>query len=452
MNLLTILVAALVPLSAIAEPPRLLVLTDIGGDPDDQQSLVRLLVHANEFDIEGLVASASGTPGELKERVTQPQLIREQIAAYAKVLPNLRQHADGVPGAAALLAGVQTGNPNRGREFIGEGHDTEGSRWIIACADKEDARPLNITIWGGQTDLAQALWRVRKDRGEDGFRAFQSRLRVFDINDQDKIQAWIFAEFPDVFYVLAKAPNGADKRLGAYRGMYLGGDESLTSLAWLDEHVRQHHGPLGALYPPKTYTAPNPHKALKEGDTPSWFYFLENGLGDPAHPEWGGWGGRYVKESRGLFRDAQDTIGDVTDARFGVSRWRPAFQNDFAARMDWCVAEDFKKANHPPIAVLNGDQTKHVVELKVKAGETVRLSADGTTDPDGDTVTPRWWNYREAGSYADAVTIADADTLNATVSIPADAAGTTLHVILELIDAGAPALTSYRRAVITVQP
>jgi hypothetical protein len=122
--------------------PRLLVLTDIGGDPDDQQAMVRLLVHANEFEIEGLVASASGTPGELKDRVTKPQLIGEQIEAYAKVLPNLRKHADGFPSAESLLALVKPGNPNRGRDFIGEGRDTEGSRWIIACADKDDARPM----------------------------------------------------------------------------------------------------------------------------------------------------------------------------------------------------------------------------------------------------------------------------------------------------------------------
>lgn len=57
--------------------PRLLVLTDIGGDPDDQQSMVRLMVYANEFEIEGLIATAAGTPGQLKEQVTKPQLIRE---------------------------------------------------------------------------------------------------------------------------------------------------------------------------------------------------------------------------------------------------------------------------------------------------------------------------------------------------------------------------------------
>jgi hypothetical protein len=54
--------------------PRLLVLTDIGGDPDDQQSMIRLMTYANEFEIEGLIASAAGIPGELKEELYFPRL------------------------------------------------------------------------------------------------------------------------------------------------------------------------------------------------------------------------------------------------------------------------------------------------------------------------------------------------------------------------------------------
>src|SRR5688572_6282918 len=76
-----------------AERPRLAVLTDIGGDPDDQQSLIRLLVYANEFEIDAIIASASGTPGELKTAVTRPDLILDTIAAYETVLPNLQKHA-----------------------------------------------------------------------------------------------------------------------------------------------------------------------------------------------------------------------------------------------------------------------------------------------------------------------------------------------------------------------
>jgi hypothetical protein len=75
--------------AAPPEKPRLVVLTDIGGDPDDRQSLIRLLLYADEFDVEGLIASASGTPGELKQDVTKPELIRETVEAYGKVRDNL---------------------------------------------------------------------------------------------------------------------------------------------------------------------------------------------------------------------------------------------------------------------------------------------------------------------------------------------------------------------------
>ena len=145
--------------------PRLAILTDIGGDPDDQQSMIRLMVYANEFEIEALIASASGTPGELKKAVTRRDLIMQIIDAYAKVLPNLQKHASGWPRPGQLRQRVKSGNPQRGRDHIGEGHDTEGSRELVSLVDAGTfERPLNLAIWGGQTDLAQALYRVRQDR------------------------------------------------------------------------------------------------------------------------------------------------------------------------------------------------------------------------------------------------------------------------------------------------
>ena len=66
--------------------PRVLVLTDIGNEPDDQMSLTRFLLYSNEFDIEGLVATTStwqkATPiapcgGRLKRyRKTQYKCLR----------------------------------------------------------------------------------------------------------------------------------------------------------------------------------------------------------------------------------------------------------------------------------------------------------------------------------------------------------------------------------------
>ncbi|MBA2114653.1 DUF1593 domain-containing protein [Bremerella alba] len=314
--------------------PRLLVLTDVGGDPDDQQSLVRLMVYANQFRLEGLVASASGTPGELKKAIVQPQLIREIVNAYGQVRPNLARHESNWPEAAELLACIKSGNPQRGRKHIGEKHDTEGSRFLIEKIDSgtQDDR-LNIAIWGGQTDLAQALWRVKHDRSEREFQAFVQKFRVYDIADQDGIAQWMHDEFPGMFYILSKAPPGQDKRQAVFRGMYLTGDQSLTSRKWIEENIRS-QGPLGKLYPTKTWTSPNPHGCLKEGDTPSWFFFLPAGGNQPGDPSQPGWGGQYFLAEDGWYRDQSSGSGDPRET---VSKWRPKFQRDFAQRMAWCM-------------------------------------------------------------------------------------------------------------------
>jgi hypothetical protein len=172
-------------LGVAADKPRLLVLTDIGEDPDDQQSMIRLMVHANEFDIEGLIASASGTPGKKEPDVVRPKLIREIVEAYGQVQPNLRKHRPDFPEAKVLLEKIKAGNPVRGTGSLGDGNDTEGSNWIIKVVDRADERPVNVVIWGGSTELAQALWRVRHDRTPDDAKKFVSKLRVYSIGHQD---------------------------------------------------------------------------------------------------------------------------------------------------------------------------------------------------------------------------------------------------------------------------
>ncbi len=337
LRLLPLLLLLPIGLGAVEPRPRLLVLTDIGGDPDDTQSMVRLMVYANEFEIEGLVASSAGIIGQLKVPVVRPDIIHEVIGAYGQVRGNLARHASGWPEPADLLQTVKAGNPRRGRDFIGEAHDTEGSRWIIERVDAgTPARLLNITIWGGQTDFAQALWRVKQERGAKGLTEFVARLRVFGIGDQDRIADWIQTEFPGLFYIISSAPPGFDRRLGTFRGMYLGGDESLTSQEWIAQNVLS-RGPLGGLYPTRTNTKPNPHGCLKEGDTPAWFFFLPCGGNNPADPSQPGWGGQYRKAEDGWWRDLP--ISENFDPRETVSRWRPQFQADFARRIGWCVAE-----------------------------------------------------------------------------------------------------------------
>ena len=433
----------LITLSVSAQPPRLLITTDIGGDPDDQQSLVRLMVYANEFEIEGIIASASGTPGELKEAVVRPDLVEEIIQGYQAVYPNLLKHDKNFPVPEYLFSVVKKGNPQRGWKNVGEGKDTEGSEWIIRQVDKKDKRPLNICIFGGQTDLAQALWKVKNSRSDKAYQKFLSNIRVYDINDQDKIFNQMYAEYKLPFYILAKAPDGVDKREGAYRGVYLGGDESLTSLAWLKENVLENHGPLGKLYPTKTWTAPNPHGVMKEGDTPSWFFFLKNGLNIAERPELGGWGGRFVRNEQGYFSDATDSFGEVTNARTSVFRWRADFQNDWAARMDWCVG-DYQNCNHAPLVSVNGSTGKELLVIKANANDTVEFDANASTDPDGNSLNFEWLNYPETANISGEMVIITGRG-KASVKMSGLGKGKKLHLVLKVTDNGKPNLTSYKR-------
>ena len=430
-----------------AQPPRLLITTDIGGDPDDQQTLVRLMVYSNEFDIEGIITSASGTPGELKEAIVRPDLAEEIISGYQSVYLNLLKHDKNFPAPEYLFSVVKRGNPLRGWENVGEGKDTEGSEWIISQVDKKDKRPLNICIFGGQTDLAQALWKVKNSRSAKEYNQFLATIRVYDINDQDKIFNQIYAEHKLPFYILAKAPEGVDKREGAYRGVYLGGDESLTSMEWLKENVLENHGPLGKLYPTKTWTAPNPHGVMKEGDTPSWFFFLENGLNVAEKPELGGWGGRFVKNGEGVYRDATDNYNGKTEGRATVYRWRSDFQNDWAARMDWCE-KDFNNCNHAPVAVVNGSKDKGPLFIKMKKGKTITLDASESFDPDKDELSFEWLVYPEVPEFDKNVSL-KYDGKKAVIQVNNTKPIESLPVLLRVTDNGNPKLVSYKRILIT---
>lgn len=188
-----------------SETPRVLVLTDIGNEPDDAQSMVRFLVSANEFDVEGLVATTST---HLKDRVN-PQMIVERVEAYGKVRDNLMTHADGYPTEEYLRERIKQGRPEYGMGGVGEGKDSEGSDWIIEVVDRDDPRPVWVTVWGGANTLAQALWKIEQTRSPEELGRFVSKLRVYTISDQDDAGPWLRETFPDLFYIVSPGGNYA---------------------------------------------------------------------------------------------------------------------------------------------------------------------------------------------------------------------------------------------------
>jgi hypothetical protein len=106
----------------------------------------------------------------------------------------------------------------------------------------------------------------------------------------------------------------------------------------------------------------------------------------------------------------------------------------------------YDQANHPPAVKL-----AHAVDLKARRGSTVSLSAKGTTDPDGDVLTYRWWQYQEADTSGGTIEIRDARKQEASFTVPGDVGeGETIHVICEVKDTGTPPLTRYQRVVMTI--
>ena len=430
--------------------PRLIVLTDISSltagvaEPDDGQSLIRLMLYANEFDIEGLIATSNLGHGQK----TRPDLIRQVVDAYQKVRANLQQHDPRYPPAEALGSSIKAGKEIAGPKVpveasVGQGKDTEASEWIMRVVDRPDPRPVWVVIWGGSADLAQALWRVRRERTPEELNRFVARLRVHAIGDQDSTGPWIREQFPGLFMITQRR---------AYRGMYRGGDVSLVSADWVEKHVHG-HGALGDLYP--NYRGGDiwsstlgQVRGIKEGDTPSFLSLLPNGLSDPARPWLGSWGGRFRGESNKLTDIPDDDIDTATDPdprMSSVYRWRPAFQTDFAARLDWCV-KPFKEANHPPDVRIGNQPT-----LPVKPGEVVTLNASGTTDPDGDELSFEWSIYPHDPNLIKGVTIHGGQTATPRVEVVPILAGQTIPILLTVRDSGIPSLTRYGRVLLRVE-
>lgn len=432
-----------------AAKPRLIITTDIGGDPDDQQSLVRLFLYLNEFQLEGIIVSAAGTPGELDTDTIRPDLVYRLIHAYAAVYKNLSFHDRNYPVPSRLDSLVKKGNPHRGKAFVGEGHDTEASLWLVERMTAPVDEPLHIAIWGGSTDLAQALWKIRTTLPPGRQFMVYSRLRIYSVNNQDDTGPWIMEQFPGLFFILSQARHNEDRRMAAYRGMYLGGDESLTSCEWMNEHIISGHGHLCSLYPDETWTAPNPYRCMKEGDSPSWLFFLRNGLNDPEHPEWGGWGGRYVSSQGMQYTDACDRDGDSCSRHKTVWRWRKDFQYDFAARADWCFVPFFR-CNHRPVAVVNGDRTLKVIYMNVGNKNELTLDASESSDPDGHSLSFHWYVYTDVSTMpAEKIKLLNDHSPILNVSIEDDVPhGSMAHLILETEDNGNPPLKAYRRIIV----
>lgn len=433
--LLTALVLLAIAPAALGEIKkaklRTIVTTD--GETDDRCSMIRFLLYANEWDVRGLIHSSSkhhwkGDETHPAKKWTEVTWLDRQLAQYAEIYPNLKLHDAGYPAPDYLKQQVFVGN------IAYEGDmekPTPGSQRIAEVLLDSDPSPIWLQVWGGANTIARALKSIEEQHPKR-MAEVTRKARLFIIASQDTTtEDYILKKWPGIFIV--RSSEAYTVIAYHWEQIMTPQEQRYFDKDWMTENILSGHGSLCASYEVRKDGA-----FRSEGDSPAFLHLIDVGLRGLEQPSYGGWGGRF-EWTGNQWRSAPDE-GSLTRP---IMCWAAAFQNDWAARADWCV-KSYREANHPPQVKLG-----HNVNLTARAGESVRLNAGDSMDPDGNQLSYKWWHYPEAGTYQGKIIIQNADKPEAAWVVPDNVvANQTVHIVCAVTDAGAPPLTRYQRVVI----
>ncbi len=420
----------------IKNKPQVIVMTD--GEVDDHSSMIRFLLYTCDLDVKAIIETNSKWQ---REGHSKEDWWENMLDAYEKVHPNLLVHNKDYPSADVLrsISFIGDEDPDHldtPRSSYRPGMqqyrdpsgwaDTPGSDKIVAVLLEDSDEPVYIQAWGGANTLSRALHKLKQEHPGKYEQAVK-RVTTHNIDYQDGAGTYIEQFHPEV----TKIVNWGFVGTWNYKSQ-------TDTYDLVAREVKAGHGVLGALYP---------QDYISEGDSPAFLYCLPNGLRSYEHPTYGGWGGRYEPlDSDSLVFLASHDRGSMRQSH---ALWIRDANADFMARLDWCVAPEYNRANHAPVIKANND-----FNLTVNSGENFELSVEGTKDPDGDIVDFYWWIYQEAGSYKGSFDVQYQEGYTFKARAPKVEKQETIHIIVEASDFPAigPGLKAYQRFVLTVNP
>lgn len=327
--------------------PRIIITAD--PELDDNNSLIRFLLYATDFNIEGLIYTSSqfhwkgdgkGTkfmvPGREYTKYglnlcpctsyrwkEDERFIHDAVEAYEKVYPNLKIHNESYPSPAYLKSKIKYGNI----EFEGDiSKETEGSNLIKNVLLDSIEGPVYITAWGGESTIARALKSIEeKYNNSPNWRAIKEKISkklvLLPSGEQDNSYVdYIKPNWPGID--IRKYKSGPNYGYGAQLVANVENAPLLTS-EWMQNNITT-KGALGKLYrvwgdgkqmvknDPFDYFGldgysneelkkmgyvvwmPKQEKGswLGEGDTGTFMNMLQNGLNAEDKDSPGGWGGK----------------------------------------------------------------------------------------------------------------------------------------------------------------
>lgn len=345
MKLKCLIMAALAAVACSQAPkdgefvaPRTIVTCD--PELDDNNSMVRFLLHATDFQIDGLVYTSSrfhwlgdgkGTtqfiPGAEYDNMglgpqtswrfnPEERFIDDIIDAYAECYQNLKVHDSRYPTPEYLRSVTKWGNC----VFEGDySYDTDGSNLIKANILDDKPGPLFIQAWGGSSSIAAALRSIEDEyKGTAEWDAIVEKVNkkvVLNLSgDQDNAyNSYIAVVWPGIWV------QNTNARMGNWKG-----NPSYTDPEWTAQYMTI--GPIGAqvrlwgdgkqMVPGDMtdFIGPSAGKTADEmraegyyvwsniqpkgtlygdGDSGCFYQLIDNGLRAWEDPTWGGWTGRW---------------------------------------------------------------------------------------------------------------------------------------------------------------